>query len=303
VAFNVVTAFRQLLWETYRRTKNVRWETLPTSKPYVSGDAFRNLTPYVLDRNGLTFVPSDVRPDSLIFIEAADHLIDYFFRKLEPWLKHPYTLISHNGDASMPGKQSHWLDHPKLKHWFSTNISCEHPKLTAIPIGILNTRFNPENAPNLVLATSQKTHKSPTAYVNFHVGGPTEKADYRHKRQAIYDQFAGKEWTVLASRVPPKEYLSEMAKHQFVVSPPGHGPDCYRHWEAMYLGSIPIVENSISMRPFQHYPMILIDKWQDVTPEFLAQQKSFIELRAFDSRKLYLDYWLDQVQTIVKAKL
>ena len=299
----IVSSIRQALWETYRRTRNETWHELPASTPFVSGDSFRNLTPYVLDRDGLTFVPSDVHSGSLIFIEAADSLVDYFFRKLEPWLKHPYILISHNGDASMPGKQTQWLDLPKLKHWFSTNVSCEHPKLTAVPIGILNARFNPENAPHLQVTITEKVMKSNIAYVNFHIGGPSEKADYRHKRQTVYDHFASKEWAVLASRVPPKDYLLEMSKHRFIVSPPGHGPDCYRHWEAMYLGSIPIAEMSVSLRPFRDYPMILVDQWQDVTPEFLVQQSARIQSQTFDARKLYLDYWLDKIQTTRKTVL
>jgi hypothetical protein len=41
------------------------------------------------------------------------------------------------------------------------------------------------------------------------------------------------------------EHLAAMRQSEFVISPPGAGPDCYRTWEAIYMGSTPIVlENS-----------------------------------------------------------
>ena len=39
-------------------------------------------------------------------------------------------------------------------------------------------------------------------------------------------------------------YYIHIARSKFVLSPPGLGMDCYRTWEALYLGSIPIVLNS-----------------------------------------------------------
>jgi hypothetical protein len=41
-----------------------------------------------------------------------------------------------------------------------------------------------------------------------------------------------------------ENYLINLKKHKFVVSPPGNGIDCHRNWEAIYLGCIPIVLNS-----------------------------------------------------------
>merc|ERR1719221_825400 len=38
-------------------------------------------------------------------------------------------------------------------------------------------------------------------------------------------------------------YLRLLAEHRAVLSPPGMGYDCFRHWEALAVGSVPLVKN------------------------------------------------------------
>jgi hypothetical protein len=40
----------------------------------------------------------------------------------------------------------------------------------------------------------------------------------------------------------PTDYFLEMAKSKYVVSPNGDRPDCYRHYEAIGLGAVPITQ-------------------------------------------------------------
>lgn len=42
----------------------------------------------------------------------------------------------------------------------------------------------------------------------------------------------------------PLLYLSDLANSKFILSPPGWGSDCYRHWEALLVGSIPLVKRT-----------------------------------------------------------
>jgi hypothetical protein len=53
-------------------------------------------------------------------------------------------------------------------------------------------------------------------------------------------------------------------RSQYVLSPPGNGPDCHRTWEALYLGATPIVHRK--SWPFLDYdiPVLVIDSWDKI---------------------------------------
>ena len=279
------------LWEFRRRFVNSKRQDFASAVPFVSGDDFRNGSDFVFDDLGLTFLPSKVFENALVFVKAYSPLVDYFFRQIHPRIRHPYRLLTHNGDYSLPGEHMSQLDDPKLLHWYTTNLTCRHPKASAIPIGILNQRANSDNHRDLIELMARPTPKADRVYLNFHIGGSTEKAEYRAHRQAIHDRFSDCSWVTDAGRVPPRQYLEEMAAHRFIISPPGHGPDCYRHWEAMYLGSIPVVERSISTECFADFPMIFVDEWTQATPEFLSEKAAEIGTRSFDRSRLFFKFW------------
>ena len=46
-------------------------------------------------------------------------------------------------------------------------------------------------------------------------------------------------------RVPFSEYLDGMAHSKYVLSPNGMKPECYRHYEAIGLGTVPVTELSV----------------------------------------------------------
>jgi len=119
----------------------------------------------------------------------------------------------------------------------------------------------------------------------------------RAHRQWIFDQFQACDWVTTRSRVPKHQYLNDIATHTYVISPPGHGPDCFRHWEAMYLGTIPIVERGTNMDCYEDYPLLLIDDWRELTPEWLDANYDVLRNRPFDRRKLFFEYWRERISS------
>jgi hypothetical protein len=70
----------------------------------------------------------------------------------------------------------------------------------------------------------------------------------------------------MSNKLPFKEYLEELSKSYFVISPNGNGIDCHKTWEALYLRSIPIVTKSINIDFYRDYPIIVIDDWSKFNP-------------------------------------
>ena len=65
---------------------------------------------------------------------------------------------------------------------------------------------------------------------------------------------------------------------KFVLCPPGLGPDSYRLWEVLYLGAIPIIERTQGGWDdlLVDLPVLLVDSYDEITPEFLRERYAFI---------------------------
>ena len=82
-----------------------------------------------------------------------------------------------------------------------------------------------------------------------------------------------------------------MSQHKFVVSPLGYGQDCHRTWEALAVGSIPIVRASNLASMFYRLPILVVNGWQDVTPKLLARAERRFRRGAL-SRWSLLSTWI-----------
>ena len=87
-----------------------------------------------------------------------------------------------------------------------------------------------------------------------------------------------------------------MLDSKFVYSPNGIGEQCYREYEALISGAIPLVDattygqrNAI----LRHLPVILVSNWSHVTPDFLERTYDTMKRQSFDVSILYLPYWYD----------
>ena len=67
-------------------------------------------------------------------------------------------------------------------------------------------------------------------------------------------------------------YYRTLASFHFTMSPRGNGLDCFRTWEALSLGVVPIVKKS---GPFDEIynglPVLLVDRWSDVNASLLRR--------------------------------
>ena len=90
------------------------------------------------------------------------------------------------------------------------------------------------------------------------------------QRKLALENFAALDDTFIPQRrLSHQEHLTAISESQYVISPPGAGADCYRTWEAIYLGAIPVVLEEFW--PFKHLdlPVMVVKSYA----EFLAKYK------------------------------
>ena len=89
-------------------------------------------------------------------------------------------------------------------------------------------------------------------------------------------------------------YAAQLGRSQFVLSPPGQGWDCYRTYEAIAMGAIPIVKRYPPCSDvLDGLPALVVDRWADITPERL--QHAWETRPTPDLSKLTLEYWRDRI--------
>ncbi len=75
-----------------------------------------------------------------------------------------------------------------------------------------------------------------------------------------------------------KDFLDEMRDHKFMLCPEGHGMDCHRNWELLYMRRVPIMKLSpYFIRLMQGFPVLFVHEWSDVTKELLEQSHHLFE--------------------------
>ena len=268
------------------QAKNIQFPT-----PYLCGRYFADYCDFQLDETH-NFDPIAVRHGDKIYVKA-DHL-SFFFSKLHPSIQSKYILITHNCDYSVPGSFASYLDDDKLMGWLGENFVASHPKGGCLPIGLFNSHLMHNHtieALDKAILEAPHTEKNIMLYMNFMVRGWGE---IRYKeRLPVEERFKNESYCVMSS--PTKEfhdYLNDIAHSKFVLSPAGNGIDCYRTWECILLGAIPIMKRSPIDYIYDDLPVLIIDEWAEIHYDFLSQKYEEIKSKTYNLEKAYLNYWL-----------
>jgi hypothetical protein len=274
--------FETELFKACYRVRGAR----PSSEPYVSGDSFRAIADHVVEWRSRVD-PRCVKPADVVFVQSSE--IGRFTASILPDIAAPFVLITHNGDLDIDESFSPLANDARILHWFAQNALLRHPKLTAVPIGLENRFFHAHGVVRDFERLSQRPSKKINRILHgFKIGNnPAERTAAAEALRAM----------PLADGVSlrnARRYRKLLHSYGFVASPPGAGVDCFRTWEALYLGVVPIVKRSAFYDLFPGLPVLLLDDWNEITrwdEAFLAKTREILSPRIESLPYLRFDYW------------
>lgn len=205
------------------------------------------------------------------------------------------TLITHQSDQIINEKM--YSKKPLcIKTWFALNVDFDDPNLIPLPLGVANEYSYKKNIVmsnnnnKLKISTYQKDKL--TVYLNFNV-----TTNYL-ERQWIKDFFDNKKWVQIEDNpIEIEEYRKKVIDSTFVMCPPGNGTETHRMWEALFLGSIPIVKNHITYKNIQDLPVFFVDDFKEVSEDSLNKfLKSLTKKPDLNLDKLSILYWHQEIQ-------
>lgn len=186
-----------------------------------------------------------------------------------------------------------WDDIPSnVNHWFAQNAHVGDDKLTPIPIGLECDRWHPpsekKDTMHSILSAGTTVDRK-LVYLNL-----TERTPLRFD---IYKWFADENWCTVEPRSDFSHYARQLSTHKFTFSPDGNGMDCCRTWEALYLGSFPIVERHYFTEEFaKQLPLLIVDDWTQITESFLNDKYREFMNREWNWEALGVQYWRNLIK-------
>jgi len=257
------------------------------SYPYVTGMGFRNRSDLIFDEHHKDTAEKITKNNQVAFVKTD--LVPYFFRDIVPNLKHDIKIITHNSALGIDQRYSVFLNDPRIIRWYAQNANFDHPKLESVPLGIANRHWPHGNIEQIEEAKKQNNLKDYLVYMNFDVKTNPKK------RQKILGMFENKDYVLRGDKKPFKEYLTDLSRSKFTISPPGHGIDCHRIWESIAVGTIPIVENCHNISFHRKCPIMIVDDWSVITKEYLEYKYEFYTSSLYNSDTIFLDYWIKKI--------
>jgi hypothetical protein len=184
-----------------------------------------------------------------------------------------------------------------------------HPKLTQIPIGmdyhtmsLRDHEWGPKTDPleqeRLLLTIRQSAkplvQRIVKAYANFHFLMNTK---YAYDRKDAINKIPQTSVFYEPKKVTRIDTWKRQSEYAFVISPHGNGFDCHRTWEAIALGTIPILKTSPLDAMFEGLPVWIVHDWNQVTESGMREKiKEFGKEPTLE--KLQLNYWLKKIRNM-----
>ncbi len=309
---------------------------MDNSNPFCSGDFWILHSDVVIDsyvRNGqlgyeykfelenalnkerpIVFLKSEILPNYIDILSAISKpfiLITASNSDLcPPYLCYPPIVLTPE-DEIFKVKVDQFLNNSNLIAWYTKNPGILHPKLKPYPLGpkwqwksieffgedkkehlrIFNIYGKQPNKKML-----DKSLKKNLLYFNYSEQATDDPFYKNHKN------IRNKIKSELIKRFPWnddesfEEYIKTLSTYKFAISPPGKGIDTHRCWEALMVGTIPLVISSTLNELYKDLPVLVVNDWNQINEEYLNKKYNEIIKLKYNFEKIYCNYWLKKIK-------
>jgi len=260
-------------------------------------------------------------PKRAVTIYIVSTQLKHFLHEVVPHITRPFVLVSgcsDQGPLQVLGRSQldALLSSPYLRSWFAQNCDfgmtdVATGKVHCVPIGIdFHTQsegsawWGPQLSPLIQdsllhtagLMASPHDRRLVKAFMDFSIHSN------KGPRAEIYLKFSRTNFVDYPYRsITRADLWLRYQQYAFVLSPPGNGKDCHRTWEALALGSVPIMLKSSLDPLFEGLPVVLIESWDEVTLPALQKWHEMIgrqrERGQFHMERIMNEYWVGLIRS------
>ena len=274
-----------------------------------------SLTPMSSVRQVIRYDFSALKDGQTVYICSS--AIPNFVSTIFPNIQSRFILVSGDCDESSPNELFRssddfirFIESDKIIHWYSQNCIGSHIKLTQIPIGmdyhtmsVRDHEWGPKTSPldqesilfSIKRSAKPLQYRIAKAYANFHFLMNTK---YAYDRKDAMNKIPKSCVFYEPAKVARINTWKTQSEYAFVISPHGNGLDCHRTWEAIALGTIPIVKTSPLDNLFEGLPVWIVKEWSQVNEPSMLKKIEEYKNKKFNLEKMQLSYWLKIINNI-----
>ena len=238
-----------------------------SSYPFLSGDTFKYMCNLIIEGQ-IKEVGHDFGAlqelQGRLFVQAEPSLIRIFVNACKSGFRFSdVDLIIHNGDV-IPNVEQMLILSSSFKKIYSVNWLGDASVASPIPIGLENRDKRRNGVPGDYLKEIEKGlpplgQREISLLVAFSL-----HTNLKERSMALEFARGISGVKIVTEPITPKQYRNLVLQSQFVLSPPGNGPDCHRTWEALYLGATPIVHRNSWPFLWHDIPVLVVDSWGEI---------------------------------------
>lgn len=229
-------------------------------------------------------------------------------------------LYASNSDDPTPAARGDALDriitsHPMLARIYAKNALYVSERLRPLPIGPKwqhsSTELYGESKEATRSALLARAGSPAQVAASFAKGErevllmltPMAPTHASRRPEALQSILASVEGAVMVERrMDYEDFLDSMAQAIFVLSPPGWGADCHRHWEALLMGTIPVMLSTANDSLFRGLPVVIVEDYSLLTREILLSKYEELHspAREWDWSRLFVEAWASEFAEVLR---
>jgi hypothetical protein len=280
--------------------------------PYLSGDFFRSIADILIENDSdldffkINFKSISNKKNIILFISASfleNKLSDIKSLlanlTLQEMLKNT-KLIIHNGDIKPYKKLLSFFSQIFHQVFFinlTDEVAEDFQNVFQLPLGIENYYLNRNGSSSFFLEYYRNDFynlniKNIKIFSCFDISTNIKEREYLGKLISSSRHEFSKNF------INPEDYLINLSKSFFTISPPGNGDDCHRIWEAIYLNSVPVIkEGSLSSFITKQLPILEVSRWEDILYK-TEDELMFLYNNIMKKNKAlaYADFWINKIK-------
>lgn len=196
-----------------------------------------------------------------------------------------------------------FLDHDKtLMLIINQHSNISHPKILTLPRGLPLTWERTEQLVWDAIRTNQYNKKTTLLFAAASSWGKRPQILKCVSNKFSPGDFEGHAFSSKnTSRLDRVSYYAKLSTAMFGLSLPGLGYDTFRMWELLTMGTIVVIERSVGFdRSLWRLPALLVDDFNDVTPELLrtAYVEAIYRADEFEFERLKQSFWWDVISNV-----
>ena len=250
-------------------------------------------------------------------IYVCSDLLKFFVNEIFPKIQTTFVLVTGDSELCVPrdtlsqNDTFRLINSPYLLKWFAQNTRfTENNKIVQMPIGldyhtiasnpkhtwkVSSESHLPGSQENILMGLKEKTvpfyERIPKIYITFIATNDR----FNQRKDSL--KIIPKELIIKKDKFTSRtELWKEMINYTFILSPAGIGLDCHRTLEALCLGCIPIVCIPEFKIMFEDLPVLVVNKWEEITKELLQQTIELFKTKKINYEKLKLSYWKNMME-------